>query len=92
MTANLGADASPPVGFGAASVPDPRLALSAWRPEFVNRIDRIIAFQPLDPEAMRGIVRRELALLAAQPGLLERRLRLEWDEAVVPGSRLVYRI
>jgi len=83
MTSNLGADASPPVGFGAAPVPDPRLALSAWRPEFVNRIDRIIAFQPLDPEAMRGIVRRELALLAAQPGLLERRLRLEWDEAVV---------
>jgi ATP-dependent Clp protease ATP-binding subunit ClpC len=83
MTTNVGADAPPPVGFGAAPVGDARAALSEWRPEFLNRIDHIVAFQPLDHAAMVRIVRRELGLLAALPGLAGRGVRLEWDDAAV---------
>jgi len=52
-----------------------------FRPEFLNRIDEVIRFRPLDRQDLQRIVRLQLRELA---GLLaEQQLRLEVEEAVV---------
>jgi ATP-dependent Clp protease ATP-binding subunit ClpA len=54
---------------------------SHFRPEFLNRIDEVIRFRPLDLGDLGRIVRLQLAELA---GLLaEQQLRLEVSEPVV---------
>ena len=64
LTSNLGSDPRDnrePAGFGSArekKVDDPRESNAlrgAFRPEFINRIDDIIRFSPLDPPALRRI-------------------------------------
>jgi len=58
-----------------------RALASHFRPEFLNRIDEVIRFRPLDPADLQRIVRLQLAELG---GLLaEQHLVLEVDEAVV---------
>jgi ATP-dependent Clp protease ATP-binding subunit ClpA len=57
-------------------------ALAAhFRPEFLNRIDEVIRFRPLDPEDLQRIVRLQLADLDRL--LREQGLRLEVAEPVV---------
>jgi ATP-dependent Clp protease ATP-binding subunit ClpA len=52
-----------------------------FRPEFLNRIDEVIRFRPLEPADLQRIVRLQLADLA---GLLrEQRLELQVDEEAV---------
>ena len=52
-----------------------------FRPEFLNRIDEVIRFRPLDRQDLQRIVRLQLRELA---GLLaEQQLRLEVEEPVV---------
>jgi ATP-dependent Clp protease ATP-binding subunit ClpA len=75
---------------GAPAVDDPDKALdqaidralaSHFRPEFLNRIDEVIRFRPLELADLQRIVRLQLAELS---GLLaEQHLVLEVDEAVV---------
>src|SRR5438270_32131 len=57
-----------------------------FRPEFVNRIDRIVAFDALDQTVVRRIARREVGRLLLREGLVRRRLLVEVDDAAV--SRL----
>ena len=52
-----------------------------FRPEFLNRIDEVIRFRPLQPEDLVPIVRLQLADLAAL--LAEQELPLQVDEAVI---------
>jgi ATP-dependent Clp protease ATP-binding subunit ClpB len=52
-----------------------------FRPEFLNRIDEVIRFRPLDRQDLQRIVRLQLRELAAL--LAEQQLRLEVEEAVV---------
>jgi ATP-dependent Clp protease ATP-binding subunit ClpA len=52
-----------------------------FRPEFLNRIDEVIRFRPLEAQDLRRIVRLQLAELAAL--LREQQLELQVDEAVV---------
>jgi hypothetical protein len=68
-------------GLGQAA-PNPVLsALRHFRPEFLNRIDEVIRFRPLDRGDLQRIVRLQLAELT---GLLaEQQLRLEVSEPVV---------
>ncbi|MFN3649154.1 MAG: AAA family ATPase [Armatimonadota bacterium] len=54
-----------------------------FRPEFFNRIDRIVAFRPLTVEAMRRITRRELGKLLMRQGIVRRNLLVEIDDAVI---------
>jgi ATP-dependent Clp protease ATP-binding subunit ClpA len=86
----VSADGSAEAEEAQASAPalDARLdaeverALSAqFRPEFLNRIDEVIRFRPLDPADLERIVRLQLADLAAL--LREQGLELRVDEAVV---------
>ena len=54
-----------------------------FRPEFFNRIDRIVAFRPLTLDAMRLITRRELGKLLMREGIVRRNLLVEIDDAVI---------
>lgn len=52
-----------------------------FRPEFINRLDDILPFLPLQKEDMQKIVLIQLKLLAKR--LLERSITLEWTKEVV---------
>jgi ATP-dependent Clp protease ATP-binding subunit ClpA/protein subunit release factor A/predicted RNase H-like HicB family nuclease len=54
-----------------------------FRPEFVNRIDQIVAFTALDERAMRQIARRELGDVLLREGLVRRNVLVEIDENVI---------
>jgi ATP-dependent Clp protease ATP-binding subunit ClpC len=87
MTSNLGAAGSDPPGFNlqpgpAASTYD-RAAQTYFRPEFYNRIDRIVSFRGLGRESIRRIVVKELQALNAREGLEKRKLKLSWTERLV---------
>ncbi len=82
MTSNLGAGLATPPGFDARPVPAYRKHLRAFfRPEFLNRIDEVVVFEPLGPAAIRDLARRELQALATREGLARRDLVLTWSEA-----------
>jgi len=51
----------------------------AFRPEFLNRIDDIIIFQPLTEEHLKKIV--DLLMLEVQKTLADRKIKLELDSA-----------
>ncbi|MEX1033043.1 MAG: ATP-dependent chaperone ClpB [Cellvibrionaceae bacterium] len=52
-----------------------------FRPEFINRIDEVVVFEPLAESQIRGIAEIQLNLLRAR--LRERELSLELDDAVM---------
>jgi hypothetical protein len=96
MTSNLGASRREmqAIGFGPTQPEsiqgDERLrahftkeAEQFFRPEFFNRIDRIVAFRPLTLDAMRLITRRELGKLLMREGIVRRNLLVEIDDAVI---------
>jgi ATP-dependent Clp protease ATP-binding subunit ClpC len=59
---------------------------AAFRPEFVNRLDKIVVFQPLGIEEMRRIARRELGRALILPGRLgvsRRNILLDFREEVL---------
>ncbi len=86
MTSNLGTGGMPSLGFRGSH----NLADNAWaavkkrfRPEFVNRIDDIIVFEPLTKEHLHAIARRELELFSQRDGFLSRGLRLQFTERLI---------
>lgn len=76
---------------GETEGPDRRPSASYWqrkveeyfRPEFVNRIDQIVVFDPLGAETVRQIARRELGEVMLRQGLVRRNLLLEVDDNVI---------
>ena len=89
MTSNLGAaeQRSTKLGFG-----NPQLSQQAFyrgqvegffRPEMVNRLDRVIIFLPLTPEEVSQITRLQLRALGRRRGFEERGITFEVDEAAV---------
>ena len=91
MTSNLGARAETRVGFAGATeghgrevmLDVARAVRDFFPPELFHRIDRIVAFRPLDAEMARAIVRRELGRLLARRGLTERHIAVSATAAVV---------
>ena len=51
------------------------------RPEFINRVDEIVYFQPLSEEVFRGIA--DLMLRELRAVMEERRIEFTWDSTVV---------
>lgn len=97
MTSNLGggSKAFRPPGFQLGEQADPRVVNAAlrehylteieqyFRPEFVNRLDKIVVFGQLSPEAVRNIARRELNEILLRDGITRRSILVEIDDAVI---------
>lgn len=86
MTTNLGVRHGASLGFaddargGDSVVHDIR---QFFRPEFFNRIDRVVPFAPLARGAIEAIAVRELQAIAQREGLLRRGVRLAFSPELV---------
>ena len=56
---------------------------STFRREFVNRLDRVVLFRPLDRNVMRGILYKELDLALTRRGLRNRSWAVEWEPSAI---------
>lgn len=87
MTSNAGAKemSGNVIGFGERSsdaLSKGREALTKlFNPEFRNRLDAVITFQPLKPEVMRMVVRKFVDEVAVQ--LRQKKVRLEISEEAI---------
>lgn len=84
MTSNLGSEWQRTVGFHDAPQWDyERAVRDHFRPEFVNRINRLVTFRPLEEASIRSIAERELTSLGRRDSMSRRRLRLRWTEPIL---------
>jgi ATP-dependent Clp protease ATP-binding subunit ClpC len=95
MTSNLGSDQRSlrPSGFvqAAADGPDDEALESHfrsriedyYRPEFVNRIDKIVTFHRLTLPALRQIAARELGEILLRDGITRRNILVEIEDSVI---------
>ena len=88
MTSNLGAGLSAALGFGNGDATqsartDPSAVTQFFRPEFFNRIDQVVYFDPLDQASIRAITKKELQDISEREGLAERRVVVRFDDDVV---------
>jgi len=68
-------------GFDALSVL--QVVEATFRKEFINRLDRVIIFRPLNREQMREILKKELDAVFRRRGLRAREWAVEWDESAI---------
>ncbi len=90
LTVNLGATIPTGLSIGFASgdrrfdVDEVNRAVdAAFSREFINRLDRVVVFRPLDRELMRKILHRELQEALSRRGLKGRPWAVEWDESAI---------
>jgi ATP-dependent Clp protease ATP-binding subunit ClpC len=92
MTSNIGTELSSGghgLGFLDGDRPEERHQVVAraveeyFRPEFINRLDRIVVFKPLGVDEMRRIARRELGKALMREGVLRRNILLDFREEVL---------
>ena len=88
MTSNAGSAfrSGPGVGFegGAEEFRSARVERElarAFRPEFLNRIDRIVVFQPFERSQMRALLEKEIEDVRHRKGLRDRPWAIEIDES-----------
>jgi len=89
MTSNLGAAAAGE-SFGLGRQVGAAYAETVaefFRPEFYNRIDTVVAFDPLSAVAIREIAEKQLRSLDAREGLSRANVRLSWTDRLL--DRLV---
>jgi ATP-dependent Clp protease ATP-binding subunit ClpC len=84
MTSNLGVSALRPIGINQNKAPSYSAeVMNFFRPEFFNRIDSVVSFDPLEPIHIRAITELELKALGQREGLEKRKLRLRWTDTVL---------
>jgi ATP-dependent Clp protease ATP-binding subunit ClpC len=90
LTSNLGATVHQSAGLGFAPKADAfsqvqvqRAVAQSFRPEFVNRLDKVIVFRPLTRDRMRSILRKELARVLERRGLKNREWAVEWESSAL---------
>ena len=90
LTSNLGSaiPRGPGIGFtGRSGAFDAATVTKSversFRPEFLNRLDRIVVFQPLGREIMRGLLEKELNDVLQRRGFRMQPWAVEWDEAAI---------
>lgn len=83
MTSNLGAGRKGGFGFSPENHgPNYRdTVMKFFRPEFFNRLDAVVTFDPLGEEAIKRIARRELESVSRRPGLTQ--WRISWLDSLV---------
>ena len=92
LTSNVGSRIATeaPVGFGRStpSAPDNAVTMRelarSFRPEFLNRIDRIVQFRPLSAETAEKIARREVTRVLERSGIARRKLVIDVEPSVLP--------
>lgn len=55
-----------------------------FRPEFLNRLDRVVHFVPLDRETIGSIARKELDGALDRAGIKRRKITIQIDPSIVP--------
>ncbi|MFL6797818.1 MAG: hypothetical protein ACJ8F3_10440 [Xanthobacteraceae bacterium] len=90
MTTNLGVTARQSTPFGFASAAEVftadqvmRAVAQTYRPEFQNRIDKVIVFRPLTRDLMRIILKKELKEVLERRGLKDRAWAVEWEDSAL---------
>jgi ATP-dependent Clp protease ATP-binding subunit ClpC len=89
MTSNVGSDLKQDTRIGFSyGAPDARekierIMAEHFRPEFLNRIDKTVVFQPLTLEVMRKIARREVGRVLQRHGIARRKVVVDTDDSVV---------
>jgi ATP-dependent Clp protease ATP-binding subunit ClpC len=68
-------------GFDAGAVE--RAIATTFRPEFLNRLDRTVVFRPLSRDAMRDILRLQIAEAFRRRGLRRRDWAVEIEESAL---------
>lgn len=86
LTTNLGATSHRNSGLGFAPATEAysgdnimRAIAHTFRPEFQNRLDKVIVFHPLTRDLMRGILSKELNRVLERRGLKDREWAVEWE-------------
>lgn len=92
LTSNLGAEQQNSLGLRQGQSGGYTQAVyQFFRPELINRLDAVVPFQPLSPEVIRAVARREVKQLEKRPGLARRSLKLVPSEAALEHlARLGY--
>lgn len=84
LTSNLGSSTTAAAGFHSEAGPAYESEVAKFfRPEFFNRLDGVITFNPLTRGDVERITRKELADLADREGFTSAGLRLEWTARLV---------
>jgi ATP-dependent Clp protease ATP-binding subunit ClpC len=90
MTTNLGVASRQSAPFGFASSADVftadqvmRAIAQTYRPEFQNRLDKVIVFRPLTRDLMRVILKKELKEVLERRGLKDRAWAVEWEASAL---------
>ena len=90
LTTNLGATShrSGGIGFSPATdsfsgEPISRAVAQTFRPEFQNRLDKVIVFRPLTRDLMRSILKKELSHVLERRGLKDREWAVEWEASAL---------
>jgi len=90
LTSNLGATEhqAASLGFTAAGAAFGEAQIlrsigATFRPEFVNRLDRIVVFRPLSRAVMREILKKELKGVLQRRGFRSREWAVEWEESAL---------
>jgi ATP-dependent Clp protease ATP-binding subunit ClpC len=90
LTTNLGAIAhrSADLGFrpsaaGFSNDQVLRAVSQTFRPEFQNRLDKVIVFQQLTRTLMRSILKKELARVLDRRGFKDREWAVEWESSAL---------
>jgi ATP-dependent Clp protease ATP-binding subunit ClpC len=90
LTTNLGATSHQTSGLGFARGSDSfsgdqilRAIGQTFRPEFQNRLDKVIVFHPLTRDLMREILKKELNRVLERRGLKYRDWAVEWEASAL---------
>jgi len=90
LTTNLGATSHRSSGLGFSPAVDAfsgdqvlRAVGQTFRPEFLNRLDKVIVFRPLTRDLMRDILKKELARVLGRRGLKDREWAVEWEASAL---------
>jgi ATP-dependent Clp protease ATP-binding subunit ClpC len=90
LTSNLGAFIQPgfSIGFNPKNSDFSRVGVEkaiaqTFRKEFINRLDRIVIFQPLNRAVMREILYKELNSTLDRRGLRMREWAVEWENSAI---------
>jgi ATP-dependent Clp protease ATP-binding subunit ClpA len=84
LTSNLGSTQNSLSGFhGGNSMDYGSYVRKVLRPEFVNRLDSIVAFESLSPETVLSMTRKELSEINQREGVQRQGFRLEFTDRLV---------